>query len=50
MARSRALKLDETLPVDELDLATLVAHCSLASTACSRRSMTLPGVAPASLI
>src|SRR6267378_5541208 len=40
----------ETLPVDEPCVISFVAHRSLTSTACSRRSWTLPGVAPASLI
>ena len=44
------VELNEALPVDETRIVSLAAHRSLASTACSRRSITLPGVAPASLI
>src|SRR4029077_3443173 len=44
------VEFDKALPVDEVRVISFVAHRSLTSTACSRRSWTLPGVAPASLI
>src|SRR6267378_2736283 len=44
------VEFDKALPVDEVCVISLVAHRSLTSAACSRRSWTLPGVAPASLI
>src|SRR6266481_2803217 len=44
------VEFDKALPVDEVCVIFFVAHRSLTSTACSRRSWTLPGVPPASLI
>src|SRR5271154_6278977 len=47
---SAGVELKKTLPVEKARSVSRGDHCSLSSTACSRRSMTLPGVPPASLI
>jgi hypothetical protein len=44
------VELNKALSVDKVRTISLAAHRSLASTACSKRNWTLPGVPPASLI
>src|ERR1700733_13419338 len=47
---SPCVKFKKALPVEKSCSVSAGDHCSLTSTACSRRNITLPGVPPASLI